>query len=154
MDRSRRAKRDAGLGSEHGGGCSRLQCYYGLASRTYTCLVPVGNVTNAVISGLQDGTTYFFAVTALNSLGVESLPSSEDSCSVPDDRHAMQLVLSNGIPSSTRVTSGNCAVDQWTLESSPDLHTWSAVTTGTSSTVNVSLSVQAAPMLFFRLKEN
>src|SRR5262245_2219962 len=38
--------------------------YYGVASRTYTNKVNVGNVTNTTISGLVEGTTYYFAVTA------------------------------------------------------------------------------------------
>jgi hypothetical protein len=57
--------------------------YYGVASRTYTNIVDVGDVTNTTISGLVEGTTYYFAVTAYNILGMESDYSAEVSYTVP-----------------------------------------------------------------------
>ena len=51
--------------------------YYGVASQTYTNRIQVGNVTNATISGLVSGTTYFFAATATDSVGLESEFSNE-----------------------------------------------------------------------------
>ncbi len=51
--------------------------YYGGASHQYTNLVAVGTVTNAVIAGLADNTTYFFAAKARNSAGNESAFSNE-----------------------------------------------------------------------------
>jgi len=128
--------------------------YYGTASRTYTCMVPVGNAAHALISGLQEGVTYFFAVTACNSLGLESLPSSEVSYTVPELRLAIQLLQTNGLPCAACITSGESALGLWTLEASPDLRNWSAMASGTNSTVNVAVNVQAAPVLFFRLKKN
>ena len=38
--------------------------YYGVASRTYTSIMDVGNATNATLSGLIAGMTYYFAATA------------------------------------------------------------------------------------------
>src|SRR5688572_20086648 len=46
--------------------------YYGTAARTYPNVVNVGNVTNRSVSNLVDGVRYYFAVTAYNTLGVES----------------------------------------------------------------------------------
>ena len=57
--------------------------YYGKASLTYTNKLSVGNVTNATVSGLIGGKTYYFAVTAHDASGVESLPSNEVAYSVP-----------------------------------------------------------------------
>jgi hypothetical protein len=51
--------------------------YYGTASLDYTDSVMVGSVTNATITGLLDGTTYYFAATSLDSAGDESGFSNE-----------------------------------------------------------------------------
>jgi hypothetical protein len=57
--------------------------YYGASSRTYTNIVTVGSVTNASVTGLAEGTTYYFAATAYNILGMESDYSSEVSYTEP-----------------------------------------------------------------------
>ncbi len=57
--------------------------YYGLASHAYTSKIFVGNSTVATIPGLQPGATYYFAVTAFDSLGKESKFSNELSYSEP-----------------------------------------------------------------------
>jgi len=57
--------------------------YYGTASRTYTNEQSVGNVTNATVSGLIPGTTYYFAATAVGATGEESVFSNEFVYSVP-----------------------------------------------------------------------
>ncbi len=59
--------------------------YYGGASGTYTNEISVGNATNATISGLVQGTTYYFAATAYSASDIESPFSSEVSYLVPLD---------------------------------------------------------------------
>jgi hypothetical protein len=51
--------------------------YYGTASKNYTNNMMVGNVATCVVSGLTAGVTYFFAVTAYNTNGLESGFSKE-----------------------------------------------------------------------------
>jgi len=51
--------------------------HWGTVSGDYTQETDVGNTTRAVVSNLTDGTTNYFAVTAYNSAGLESLPSNE-----------------------------------------------------------------------------
>jgi hypothetical protein len=51
--------------------------YYGVASGVYTNSAAVGNVTNATVTGLANGTTYYFAATAFDVDGVESPFSNE-----------------------------------------------------------------------------
>jgi hypothetical protein len=57
--------------------------YYGTASRVYGAVIDVGNWTNCVISGLQNGITYFFTATAYDAEGNESSFSTEISYTVP-----------------------------------------------------------------------
>lgn len=51
--------------------------YYGNASGNYTQSIDVGPVINFVVTGLTPGQTYYFAVTAYNTSGVESTFSNE-----------------------------------------------------------------------------
>jgi hypothetical protein len=57
--------------------------YYGGESGAYTNETSFGEVTNAVISGLMAGATYYFAVTAVESDGIESVFSKEVDYTVP-----------------------------------------------------------------------
>lgn len=74
--------------------------YYGAASRTYTNTVNVGNATNRTISGLIEGATYYFAATAYNTAGVESVFSNETGYTVP---------ASNNLPTITLTSPANGA---------------------------------------------
>ena len=57
--------------------------YYGGASGTYTNEICAGNATNATISGLVQGTTYYFGATTYAASGTNSPFSSEVSYLVP-----------------------------------------------------------------------
>jgi len=56
--------------------------YEGAATRTYTNVIAAGNATNASVSSLVSGVTYFFAVTAYDTNGLESDFSAEVSYTV------------------------------------------------------------------------
>src|SRR5713226_5015779 len=62
---------------------SNYNLYYGGASGVYTNSANVGNVTNCTVAGLQSAVTYYFAVAADNTSGLESPPSNEISYTVP-----------------------------------------------------------------------
>ena len=51
--------------------------YYGTQSHDYSFFIDVGNQTSGTITGLQDNVTYYAAVTAYDSQGVESPASNE-----------------------------------------------------------------------------
>src|ERR1035441_9995387 len=51
--------------------------YYGAASATYTNTVAAATNTMVTISNLVDGTTYYFAATAVDTTGLESDYSTE-----------------------------------------------------------------------------
>lgn len=57
--------------------------YYGFESGNYVGVKDVGNVTSYTLSGLQNGSEYFFALTAYNDAG-ESAYSDEISYTVPE----------------------------------------------------------------------
>ena len=57
--------------------------YYGTARRRYDQVVDVGGASQVTLPGFAQGTKYYFAVTAYDSLGLESDPSDEVSYSVP-----------------------------------------------------------------------
>jgi hypothetical protein len=58
--------------------------YYGGASRVYTNSEEVGDSTNATISGLMGGATYYFSATSLSADGEESQFSNEATGVIPD----------------------------------------------------------------------
>ena len=51
--------------------------YYGTVSRAYSRWFGAGNVTNATVTSLANQTSYYFAVTAWNTAGLESDCSNE-----------------------------------------------------------------------------
>ena len=65
---------------------SNIQCYFlywGTASRHYTAFTNVGNVSSHTVRGLTNGVAYYFALTAVDTSGLESDYSSEVSYTVP-----------------------------------------------------------------------
>src|SRR4051812_46106459 len=58
-------------------GIAGYRLYYGVASRSYTNMINVGNRTNFQVTGLSGDVNYFFAVSAYNTLMIESPFSSE-----------------------------------------------------------------------------
>lgn len=59
------------------GGIAGYRVYQGTNSRAYTQAMDAGTNTQAGVTGLINGVTYFFAVTAYNSAGLESDFSTE-----------------------------------------------------------------------------
>lgn len=57
--------------------------YFGQASTNYSAPVDVGNTTTASVSNLSEGATYYFAVTAYSTSGLESPFSQEVVYTVP-----------------------------------------------------------------------
>jgi hypothetical protein len=72
--------------------------YFGGVSQNYTNMLDVGNATNGTVTGLNDGITYYFAVTAYDVAGLESPFSSEISYTIPATNSVTQT---NSVPPST-----------------------------------------------------
>src|SRR5687768_15710301 len=64
-------------------GVSAYVVRYGIASGAYSSATNVGNQTAASVAGLQAGQTYYFAVSARDSAGLESPPSNQATYTVP-----------------------------------------------------------------------
>jgi hypothetical protein len=126
--------------------------YYGSASGIYTQSISLGNVTSAVISGLQDGTTYFFVVRAYDILGLESVPSNEVSYAVPGCFLSMKNLQLKALPNAFSITTSGTTPASWMLQASRDLRTWNTLTSGTNSPANVAVVVSENPAMFFRMK--
>jgi hypothetical protein len=67
--------------------------HYGTSPGTYDTTVDVGNVTSYGTPTLTDGTTYYFAVTAYDGTGNQSLPSLEVSLAIPGVNTPPQLTV-------------------------------------------------------------
>jgi len=57
--------------------------HYGLASRSYTTKLDVGNRTTYTVPNLQEGKTYYYAVSARDAAGNQSAFSNEANSTVP-----------------------------------------------------------------------
>jgi hypothetical protein len=133
--------------------------YYGKACGTYTNKICAGNSTNATISGLVQGVTYYFAATTYSTSGVESPFSSEVSFQIPLNApimscsNAYTAVVTTNAPgfftnrlhqvkprpliSTNYIFAGFWIYyppsGAWTLQSSSNLVTWSDYATGTNA---------------------
>jgi hypothetical protein len=107
--------------------------YYGGASYTYTNEISVGKATSVTISGLVQGTTYYFAATTYSASGLESAFSSELAYLVPV-----------GTPIANQPPTLN-AINDLTINENTGLQTvsFSDITSG-ATTENQTLTVTAA----------
>ena len=111
--------------------------YYGVTSGTYTNKTNVGSATNATVSGLIAGVTYYFAVTAYDAFGQESAYSSEISYLVPSGLASVQV--SSAPAGQSIVTVSGPAGHTYQILASPDLKVWTVignVTVGASGSLN------------------
>jgi hypothetical protein len=72
--------------------------HYGNASGNYPFSTNVGLVTNAIISGLQESSTYYFAVTDYAADGRQSVPSNEVAYQIPAAHTPPVVTLTSPAP--------------------------------------------------------
>jgi Fibronectin type III domain len=96
--------------------------YYSTVSGHFTNMVSVGDVTNATVSGLLDGTTYYFAAKARSASGVESDFSNETSYAVPSAAASLKSAVRsrgqfsftiNGVPRYRYVVQASTNMVNW-----------------------------------------
>ena len=66
--------------------------YCGVACGTYNNAVFVANTTNGTISGLVEGTTYYFAATSVDTFGNESPFSVEATYTTPAELTTLRIL--------------------------------------------------------------
>ncbi len=77
--------------------------YYGTSSRQYTQFIDVGKINNFTVSGLSEGVTYFFAVTAYDTAKNESDFSREVSATIPVTDTTPPTIYAIIVKSATRL---------------------------------------------------
>jgi hypothetical protein len=109
--------------------------YYGTVSGDYTNKVTIGNVSAITISDLTAGATYYFAATAFDATGDESVYSNEAMFIVPG-----VLALSQGAnPGDPMLINFPVQAGHWyEVQASVDLHSWTTIwQTGVESSNDV-----------------
>jgi hypothetical protein len=117
-----------------GSNVAGYKIYYGVASHFYTYSVNVGNVTNAVITGLSPNKTYYFAAKTYDILGVESSFSNEAILTVP--------------PTSPTLTPASYASGQFAFNVSGVTNYQCIVQASTNMVDWVSVQTNTAPFTF------
>lgn len=133
--------------------------YQGSQTMLYTNVLDVGNSTMGVISGLLQGATYFFAVTAYDSNKLESAFSGEVSYTVPISVILPQLgqvFVPSGLGGPAIISGSGNPGDIYEVQASQDLLSWQtvgSVTAGIDGTFQYSdLGAVTLPARFYRLK--
>jgi hypothetical protein len=103
--------------------------YYGPASGYYTNRLDVGLRTNALVSGLAAGSTSYFAATAYDSLGRESIPSNEAIYTAPGI-----LMVGVGADQRLHVTFPANAGHTYEIEASTNFVSWTTISTVVAQT--------------------
>jgi hypothetical protein len=94
---------------------------YGTESGNYTSKINFSKKTSAMVSGLQEGVTYYFAVTSYDADGVESVPSKEITFIAPG---ALFLSPISGSGQPVIVKFPVAPKHWYEIQATEDLHTW------------------------------
>lgn len=124
--------------------------YYGAYPLTYTNVINAGTNLEAIVPNVRHAQKYYFAVTAYNARDLESDFSLELRYTVPFD---IQLIKSSQGPLTVFTLKSSVFKGMnYSIEASRDLKTWSVVSTGTTTTEEISVPFNPTePNLFFRV---
>lgn len=103
--------------------------YYGTNSGSYTTSIVLGDVTTATVPGLSYGVTYYFAMTAYDTNGLESDFSTEASYIQVLPGAQMQINAASG--GQFTLTVAGPAGHTYAIEATPDLANWTTIATVT-----------------------
>ena len=128
--------------------------YQGAATQTYTNVIDVGDLTSVTVSNLTAGTTYFFAVTAYDLIGLESTFSDEINYTVAE---SALLRISASAAQGVLLTGTAPGGYQYDVLRTADLKTWvrlGSITANTTGSFQFTDSVgpSLAPR-YYRLRQ-
>ena len=124
--------------------------YFGTASLDYTNSVVVGNATNATISGLVAGRTYYFAATTYDDVGDESDYSGEASYTVPMPVPTTTLGSATSSGGQFSFNVSDASGSQYVVQASTDLINWVALQTNTAPFTFVDTNAASFQNRFYR----
>ena len=130
--------------------------HYGTNSGQYSLQLDTSSQTVATLTNLQEGLTYYFAITAYDTNHVESAPSGEISYIVP----GLLRLSATALPDGVMLLTFPVAPPHWyEIQASSDLISWSMVGQTPPATENVWMGFadfqgSALPQRFYRLVEH
>jgi hypothetical protein len=124
--------------------------YYGGTSGDYTNKISTANTTNTVVSGLTQGVTYYFVVTAYDSSGLESPFSNQASYAIPlgvtnNAATTNNVVIGNTPP--TLNVIGNLVIDENAGEQTVDLSGISSGVVSGKQTVKITAATSKSDLI-------
>lgn len=139
-------------------GVASYKVYYGGVSGVYSNSVSAGPATTATVSGLTAGTTYYFAVTAVDAAGLESGFSAEIAAQASAAPAAIPVVqLQRNAARQMQVTATGLAGATYDVLCSSNLVTWTRLSGLTNNSSGLSqftdLSAPTNMPRFYRLKQ-
>lgn len=141
--------------------------YYGTTSHDYTAALDAGNTASATVSGLTEGATYYFAVTAYDASGAESdfsdeiarVASVSQSGSGTNSGSATQpqIQIHRATTGTFTLTTSGPAGHTYEMLASADLKTWTVIATMTLGSGGLldftDPNAANFPQRFYRLRE-
>jgi hypothetical protein len=127
--------------------------YYGLASGNYNNMIFVGGSTNGTITGLANGTNYYFAVASVDIFGDEGSLSKEIVYSVPINSNSPAPILEPIAPPSNglfALTVNGLAGHIYVVQVSTDMVNWVPIVTNVSPFTFVGTNVNQFKQQFYR----
>lgn len=127
--------------------------YVGTIPGQYTNSFSAGNSTSFVVPNLSSGTTYHFAVSAVNTADLESLLSSPVSGQAPSETLRLTGNVVSGAEYELRVQGPASAT--YVFDQSDDLGQWSAVATRQADANGLAIyraGRRGVPKRFFRVR--
>jgi fibronectin type 3 domain-containing protein len=122
--------------------------YFGTSSQEYYDSVTVNSTNKATITGLDAGTTYYFAATSFNAAGMESPLSAEAAYTVPIPTTTLSAATKTAGQFSFNVS--DTAGRVYVVQASTDLVNWVSVETNTAPFVFVDTAAASFKQRFYR----